>query len=171
LMNERAVAWRQYADDPGFPTITKRSVQPCVSVVVDRRTGAVAEGHNQLDVPEAALHPVLRARIEAYKQECQRSGVVFEWGTSYRHFSDPGTHAEVYAVNELLWRRVAQGLEVDDNVFRELRMDNQFPWYNSGAGKPAPCCANCSAILSDVPCNAGKRWGRGDDGQDLSTEE
>jgi hypothetical protein len=37
-------------------------------------------------------------------------------------------------------------------------MDNIFPWYNHRAGMPAPCCANCSHILYDVPANPGKLW-------------
>lgn len=29
-----------------------------------------------------------------------------------------------------------------------------LPWF--GDGKPAPCCANRTHILYDVPCNVGK---------------
>lgn len=157
LTLKRAELWRQYAADPDFPGIKRRTAQPCISLAVDRLTGNITEGHNNLDISPMQLHPLLRERLERYLAECEARPEPFQWGTRWNHFSDPGTHAEVYAVSELLWEREAAGLPVDDSVMSQLRIDNNFPWFNKGRGKPAPCCGNCTALLYDVPCNAGKR--------------
>jgi hypothetical protein len=154
LMRERVELWRTWAADPMVADIRKAAVQPCVSVVVDRRTGLIAEAHNNLNMSFEDLHPLVRERVRAYMHACEDSGNAYEWGTPYAHPSEPGMHSEVYAVSRLLWAREAAEIPVNEGVFAELRMNNHFPWI--GGGKPAPCCANCTHILYDVPCNAGK---------------
>ncbi len=154
LADERTKLWKQYSADPAHPEIRKQLVQPCISVAVDRRTGELSEGHNRLKVTMALVHPLLRARIADYVARCEASGTIHEWGTPYLHPSAPGEHSEIFSVNELLWRREAVGIMVDDATLAELRIDNRFPWIRGGSA--APCCANCAAIIPDVPCNAGK---------------
>lgn len=151
LLGQRVTLWRELAADPAVSDISKGKIQPCVSVAVDRRTGIVSEGHNNLVVMKGQLHPVVRERIDAYLAWCAEHNE----GKGL-HPSDPGRHSEIYAVNELLWERQAAGLPIDPSVLSELRIDNYFPWFNRGTGKPAPCCANCTGIIRDVPCNAGK---------------
>lgn len=154
VLAERVELWLEYAKDGNFPQIRRQTVQPCVSVAVDRLTGRITEGHNRLGIEETQLHPLVRARLDAYRAECVAQGVTYEWGTPYRHRSTPGRHSEVYSVSELLWVREAEGLPVDASALKELRIDNYFPWIRGGLA--APCCANCTGIIFDVPCNAGK---------------
>lgn len=73
----------------------------------------------------------------------------------YPHPDNPLSHAEVRAVNELLWRR---GANVGPDVFHELRVDNYFPFKAEGV-QSTPCCANCSALLAGTPSNAGRFTG------------
>lgn len=194
LTVERAAKWRDYAKDTNIPDITRKKAQPCISLAVDRLTGKITEGHNNLRIKPPSLHPLIRERLERFKEECEARGpLTFKVWTTYEggkpkqhieriaseqareiedeegntriveiawnHPSDPGTHAEIYAVSELLWEREAAGLPVDDSVMPQLRIDNIFPWMKNGQGglgKPAPCCGNCTALIPDVPCNAGK---------------
>jgi hypothetical protein len=152
LTDQRIELWKRYAADPRHPAIRRQTFDPCISVALDRRTGELAETHNQLVALQ--LHPIISARVSTYMASCESAGMIQEWGTPYRHFSVPGTHSEIYAVSELLWRREAAGIPVDDSALLEMRIDNHFPYR--GGGKEAPCCANCTAIIPDVPCNAGK---------------
>ena len=154
LTDRRAELWREYAADGSYPDIRRAVAQPCISVAVDRRTGLITEGHNNLRVAEGELHPVLRERLERYRAASEAREEPFSWGSRYLHPSLPGTHAEIYAVSELLWAREAAGYTVDGSSMTELRMDNHFPWM--GGGGPAPCCGNCTALIPDVRCNAGK---------------
>ncbi|MGH3907778.1 MAG: hypothetical protein ACRDTE_26905 [Pseudonocardiaceae bacterium] len=64
-------------------------------------------------------------------------------------------YLEVKAVNALLWNHPG-GFGAE--VFKELRVANYFPFEDRGV-RPAPCCANCNALLKDVPSNAGRFTG------------
>jgi hypothetical protein len=154
LTAERAQAWRVDADDRQVPQIRRSMAGPCISVALDRRTGLMAEGHNRLRLEEDQLHPLLRERLERYRALCAALPEPFEWDSHQLHPSEPGTHAELYAVNELLWAREAAGLAVDVDTLRELHVDNEFPWM--GGGQSAPCCGNCTAVIPDVESSAGK---------------
>ena len=71
------------------------------------------------------------------------------------HPDNPLGHAEVKAVNELLWRR---GENLDESVFGDLRADTFFPY-----GKPEipqrPYCANCAMMLHGTQSNPGRFTG------------
>jgi hypothetical protein len=169
LADERVALWQRYVDDPDYMEIRRQRVRPCVSVAVDRLTGRATEGHNQLSVTEAELHPLIGERLDAYRRACEASGATHEWESPYLHFSTPGAHSEIYSVSELLWAREALGLPVTEESLGELRIDNRFPWGQPG-NRPAPCCANCAGIIGDVPCNSGKFYGYPPDPADLVEE-
>jgi hypothetical protein len=154
LTDERAEIWRRYAADIDYPDIVKGTANPCISIVIDRRTGQLAEAHNNLGIRSEDLHPLVRARLDEYLQASDARPEPFDWGSRTFHPSAPGEHSEIFAVSELLWSRTAAGYPTDESVMRELRVDNRFPWRKGGM--PAPCCGNCTAIIPDVPCNSGK---------------
>ncbi len=116
----------------------------CVAAVVDRRTGQVFTDRNQPKTTIANpdnFHPLLQDRI-ATQQERHAAGL--------DHFSEPGTHAEVLALNDALNARQAQQPDVplthaDLNEFTQLPM-----WSREGlpnpAGSPAGCCGHCGPI-------------------------
>ncbi len=152
LMKERVAQLNEAVADPNSG-ISKRKTKPCVSVAVDWRTGQTAEGNNNLTIVQDDLHPLLKDRLDDFKAHHQAAGILY--GDSlYPHESNPGTHAEIYAVNRLLWEREAAGVPVNAATPGELRIDNFFPWTKGG--QPAPCCANCTGLLTGIPCNAGK---------------
>jgi hypothetical protein len=127
-----------------------------VSVAYDRLTGRLYEGVNTVvdDIPDD-LHPVLQARLNSILDEAsanpggydhRRTGSDPERFGDWPHPDDPGTHAEVYAVNRALRDREAMGHEVTEETLREIVVDNR--WLTGGrAESPAPCCANCTIIL------------------------
>ncbi len=141
-----------------IPIVRRGVIQPCVTVAVDRRTGLITEGHNKMGIAAGRLHPLIRRRLEAYNEACARRGVTYvknDLTFNSLHYSIPGTHAEIYAVNELLWLRAAAGIEVTEEALAELRIDNRAPDKTEhGTGKA--CCANCTGVIWDVPCNNGK---------------
>jgi hypothetical protein len=56
-----------------------------------------------------------------------------------------------------LWRREALGMEVTEASLAELRIDNRStPTTKNPESVAMPCCANCTAILWDVPCTTKK---------------
>jgi hypothetical protein len=112
---------------------------PVVARALDPETGLISGGKINAPVP-ADLDPLLQDRIRAM-------------GPS-RHFSDPGSHAEVYAVDELLKARRAAGLSVSDETLQTFVTYQE--WLNKPYG-PAKMCPNCSGILHDVKSIAGKR--------------
>lgn len=69
--------------------------------------------------------------------------------------NSPLQHADVKAVNELLWRR---GPDVDPSAFEQMRVDNYFPLGRDGVRR-APCCVSCGHLLSGTPSNAGRFTG------------
>jgi hypothetical protein len=161
LSLERAAAFRE----AGF---SRGQVGPVTSVVFDRLTGRLYEGTNTL-VPNRVpsdLHPVLQVRLNELEAQAARSpdGYVYNVDPrtgapvtgGYPHFSVPGTHAEVQAVNRALYDREAMGYRVTPESLRELVADNRFA-YGQNPGRMAPMCPNCAAILGDPQSLVGKR--------------
>ncbi len=115
--------------------LTGQDVGPVTSVAIDRRTGEVFEGTNGQGrdvIPLEHLHPLLVARLNDLRRSgpypaFDRNFQPIRGGTwEYPHFDHPLRHAEVKAVNELLWRR---GRDVrDENIFSDLMIDNRFPF-------------------------------------------
>ncbi|CCH15526.1 YwqJ-related putative deaminase [Micromonospora lupini] len=145
--------------------ISAKETGPVNSVAVDLRTGEVFEGVNGRPrdaIPEGNLHPVLRERLDQMRADgpypqYNRDGTPMmrdgqQVTTPYPHGDNPLRHAEVKAVNEMLWRR---GPNVDASVMSEFRVDNRFPFRADGQ-VPAPCCANCHRLLAGTPSNAGR---------------
>ncbi|EWC64085.1 hypothetical protein UO65_0612 [Actinokineospora spheciospongiae] len=146
--------------------ISAKEAGPVNSVAVDTRTGEVFEGVNGRPrdvIPEADLHPVLRERLEEMRQNGPYQQYDRDTGqplmrdgqpvmTEFPHGDNPLRHAEVKAVNDMLWKR---GEDVDASVMSEFRVDNRFPFGKEGPGT-APCCANCNRMLAGTPSNAGR---------------
>ncbi|MDG4778146.1 YwqJ-related putative deaminase [Micromonospora sp. WMMD961] len=145
--------------------ISAKETGPVNSVAVDLRTGEVFEGVNGRPrdvIPDENLHPVLRERLEQMRADgpypqYNRDGTPMmrdgeQVTTPYPHGDNPLRHAEVKAVNEMLWRR---GPDVDASVMSEFRVDNRFPFRSDGQ-VAAPCCANCHRLLAGTPSNAGR---------------
>ncbi|WP_433698661.1 hypothetical protein [Nocardiopsis sp. CA-288880] len=132
------------------------------AIVIDRRTGLVAEGFNGhsngTSIPDVEMHGLIRDRIarmhrpvdprvpgSGYPQYNEDQEVVRY--TPYPHGDTPSRHAEVKALNRLLQEREAAGMEV---VVGEFQLDNRFTLKAERPGD-CPCCANCYRITEGVP--------------------
>ncbi|GIG57046.1 hypothetical protein Lfu02_14180 [Longispora fulva] len=149
----------------GHPDFLEKPVGPCVSVAVDTRTGHVIEGTNKLGVPESELHPKLQERINELNAEKNKPENAEKWKDQNLFLNEPGSHAEIQAVNKLLWLRELEGIPITEHTFKELVVDNRSPWqkaseFPEGVAKdgevPMACCAHCSHIISDVPSRTGQ---------------
>ncbi|TWP45228.1 hypothetical protein FKR81_39840, partial [Lentzea tibetensis] len=180
---------------------------PCSAVAIDRKTGLITEGVNgQADdlIEPENLHPLLRDNymdMAEWKHPIMRSEtdaaqmpVLGENGKALKdaegkvitkdavldgraHFDDPMRHAEVKAVNELLWERQRafedawrkqHGADsvpppLSREVLDEMRFDPR--WTDEVVkkgnvvrelGGEAPACGNCNSILRDVPSYSGR---------------
>jgi len=135
------------------------------SAAMDRRTGLVYEGINGKTgdvIKPADLHPTLRKQYEdminkpgGYPVEDTDSGAT----RSHPHPDVPLSHAEVKAVNALLWERermggAAAGYPTGPSALEEISVDNYKPFRNEGIEQTG-CCANCHFTLHGVHSNAG----------------
>jgi hypothetical protein len=139
---------------------------PCSALAVDLRTGTVTEGVNgrPSDLIQAdKLHPVLQQNLK--DMGAWQHPVVDEHGNQVggfdgqAHHDKPLRHAEVKAVNELLWERERNGEPVTADSLGEMRFDPRFlngNTENMHLGKEAGACANCDNILHGVPSYAGR---------------
>ena len=143
--------------------ITRRQTGYASAVVLDLRTGELFEASNgfrDVVIRQDELHPLLAERLRQVQsgpgypaQNVDGSG---DPGVRpHPHPDNPLGHAEVKAVNELLWRR---GADVDKSVLRELRVDTVAPFRHGGV-RPVPFCANCAMLLTDVPSLTGRYTG------------
>lgn len=124
------------------PSVSKADVGTVVAGVIDRRTGEFFGGHNNRhgDPPER-MHPIIERRVAAATAD-------------QRHPSSPGSHAEVYALNDALNAREAAGIPVTEADLGEFTM---LPTWTRGSGSgnmtpggDAPRCGNCSTITDGV---------------------
>ncbi len=154
LMEHRAELWRAHRGERFTTVVDGHEVERQISkgkflnrntaVVMDRRTGQIAEAHNSIPLKADAVHPVLRARIDACRAEFGEQSVT------------PGDHAEINAVNQLLWEREARGLLVDPaTVLREFAVDTMIVGDSPDRAIHQPCCPHCSAILQGARCYSG----------------
>ena len=150
IVRRRGDAYRE-AKEAG--TFSRKQTGACVGAAMDLRTGEVMEGINGRPaetVSPSDLHPTLADRYRAIEQEPP-------------HPDEPLGHAEVKAVNRLLWDRRELGLPDDETALSEMRVSVRFPFLKdteSGApGRPAPFCANCDHMLQGVPSSAGRFTG------------
>lgn len=173
---QEAAAARAEGREPHFPPEPRMPERPTpprtgdvfnqanvgvTAVGMDMRTGLVYEGINGSDedvIPKADLHPTLRQHLEdmnakpgGYPVEDDATGATRD----RPHPDRPLGHAEVKAVNALLWERRDRGFDDGPGALAEMRVDNYHP-FRSGGIEQAPCCANCNLMLRGVPSNAGR---------------
>jgi hypothetical protein len=148
--------------------ISAREAGPVASVGIDRQTGEIVEAVNGRPgntIPEDELHPVLRERLDQMRSdgpypqynddgtpELDRNGNQIQSEFPHPDPHGPLRHAEIKAINDLLWKR---GPDADASVLDQFRVDNSFP-FDSGGTRSAPCCASCHRMLDGVPSNAGR---------------
>ncbi|OKK05331.1 hypothetical protein AMK09_37235 [Streptomyces sp. CB02488] len=133
-------------------TFSRKKTGACVGVVMDSRTGVVVEAINgKADdvIPADQVHPTVAARDEGL--------------TDPPAPDEPLGHAEVKAVNELLWERRKQGLPDDVTALQDLRASVEFPFMQHRRTelpvRPAAFCANCERMLDGVDSSHGKFTG------------
>jgi hypothetical protein len=151
LSFQRGEAFRQ-AKEMG--TLSRRQVGACAGQVMDLRTGHIVEainGKSDNIIPPDRVHPTLAANFDALPDPVP----------GYDH---PLGHAEVKAVNELLWERTKQGLPDGPSALSELRAAVEFPYtphmQTQLPGRPAPFCVNCHHMLKDVDSLHGRFTGK-----------
>lgn len=173
---QEAAAAKAEGREPNFPPEPRMPEKPTApstgdapnqanvgvtAVAMDYRTGLVYEGINGTPddvIPESDLHPTLRQHLNdmtgkegGYPVEDDPNGAT----RTHPHPDNPLGHAEVKAVNALLWERHRMGEDDGPGALSEMRVDNYFP-FRSGGVEQAPCCANCNLMLHGVPSNAGR---------------
>jgi hypothetical protein len=148
------------------PFVFKNDVGPVCSVAVDLRTGRVYEGTNRLFILDEppVFHPILQTRLDELDGFAEanetaylyppRPGFPAEGG--YPHYSTPGMHAEVHAINRALFEREALGMKVTTGSLKEFIVDNEF-LEGRFKRKPALFCPNCTSLLEDVQSIPGRR--------------
>lgn len=162
------------------------------AAVLDRRTGLVYEGVNGIEsdaVPWTDLHPTLQQNINNMIEAGRRSSEggypnldrrgQQEEGSPVRdhpHFDRPTGHAEVKALNELLWAREAmnevriqQGLPVyptGPEALKEFYSQTYKP-FGKGGPRSTPYCANCNWTMGDTVNYDGRYTGFPPDGENL----
>nr|MDQ3989708.1 YwqJ-related putative deaminase [Actinomycetota bacterium] len=154
---------QQFRDGREAEQFSRGEVGEVSSVAFDRRTGELFEGTNGRSREGIAmddLHPLLRDRLERMETDGpypanNKDGSVSTNSWPHPHPDNPLSHAEIRAVNELLWRR---GGDIGAEVFGDFRVDSQFP-FKGETVRSAPCCANCAALLAGTPSNAGRFTG------------
>lgn len=144
--------------------VSRAKTGTVVSLVYDRLTGRIYEGANLQD--PTRLHPVLGDRLDALSEAATKYPDRYYFGVSkvtglpdiggYPHFSKPGEHSEVKAVNQALWERERLGFLVTEDSLRSLVIDNIIP-YGQRAGQHPPFCQNCGSILNGTNGLAGLR--------------
>ncbi|MFF5189747.1 YwqJ-related putative deaminase, partial [Streptomyces sp. NPDC000345] len=151
LSFQRGAAFREAKE---LGTLSRRQVGACAGQVMDLRTGNIIEGINGKGdnvIPPDRVHPTLAANLEALPDPVP----------GYDH---PLGHAEVKAVNELLWERTKLGLPDGPSALGELRAAVEFPYTphmeTQLPGRPAPFCVNCHHMLKDVDSLHGRFTGK-----------
>jgi hypothetical protein len=138
---------------------------PCSAAAIDLRTGMVTEGVNGRPnslIPQDNLHPTLQDNLKNmgdWKHDVVgQDGNVLATFDGKAHHDQPLRHAEVKAVNELLWERERRGLPTDQSALDELRIDPRFlrDGNHMSVGGEAGACANCYNILDGVPSYTGR---------------
>ncbi|MFD0774130.1 hypothetical protein ACFQZ2_09360, partial [Streptomonospora algeriensis] len=132
------------------------------ALVLDRRTGMLAEGINgrgyEIIRPQD-VHPLIEERVEQmrangpYPQFNRHTGERLP-DTEFPHNDHPLRHAEVKALNHLLNLR---GESAKSTTLHDLRVDAMFTLWKQGP-TPANCCANCTRIVDGANVSVGRNW-------------
>ncbi len=132
--------------------MSKKDAGPVAATVVDRRTGEAFSAHNDRHGnPPDPMHPLVEAKVKEAQANPQ-------------HPSDPGSHAEVHALNEAVTKRdehnKANGLPPATQS--DLDEFTQVSEWRKGSGdntmKPgddAPRCGNCQTCTDGVDNRSG----------------
>jgi hypothetical protein len=138
---QRAAAYLQAKETGTFP---RKQTGACAGPVMDLRTGVVVEGINGKAnniIPPDKVHPTVAARY----------GSIGDPPPAPDH---PLGHAEVKAVNELLWERRKRGLPDGEDALADMIASIEFPYLphmKTGLPvRPAAFCANCTHMLHGV---------------------
>jgi len=162
-IGERRAAAFNDARTFGHDDFSRGKVGNVNAVALDRQTGQIVEGwngHSRDVIPVDRVHPLLAERLEQLRTEgpydvLDKNGKPTGEKMPFPHPDNPLGHAEVKAVNELLWRR---GTHADASVFEEFQVDNFTPFTKKGIA-PIPCCANCGSLLAGTPATPGRLGG------------
>lgn len=136
----------------------------CSAVAIDRRTGLVTHGINgkRTDVvPYSNLHPLLQQNIQnlrGWDHEVKEADGTTSILEGKAHPSIPANHAEVKAVNELLWDRqskLPEGQTLGPDTMKEIAFDPRWTATKVLQGE-APACANCNTILHGAESYTGR---------------
>lgn len=145
-----------------------KSVGPVYAAAIDLRYGRITEGVNGSKrslLETHTLHPLLRQNyvdIAVWQHLVKgEHGIGIKTYDGKVHADHPLRHAEVKAINELLWAREVVRRPGDPALkwadLEEFRFDPR--WLREGKGydklDPAPACANCNAILRGIPSYSG----------------
>lgn len=156
LVNARANEYRALRQNKA-PGYTNAETGPVVSIAVDRKTGAIFEGTNTQIADTASLDKLLQKQLGDLKGTAHDHGPYDYAGKGtgdFPHPSEPGTHAEVSAVDQAIKARRANGENVTwADLKRDLYYDNAF--LDKSANRAAPTCANCTPILDGIPTDVG----------------
>ncbi|MEU3025355.1 hypothetical protein ABZ644_21955 [Nocardiopsis alba] len=158
LVAERAREMKDMVDPKGVSKKELGGKNGAVnSVVLDRDTGVIVEAVNGRDesvsIPPNKLHPVLEGCLRELKDDGPypvydyMTGRVVSEDVEYPHPDNPLRHAEVKAINELLWLR---GRDATEAVMSDFQMDNRYT-FSKPEPRPAPCCPNCTAMTEGAP--------------------
>ena len=140
-------------DAEGLSELPFKERGPVVARATDLKTGKLSEPYTNVKKMPEDLHPLLEERANELKN----------MGNEKPHYSEPGTHAEVLATNELLKAREAAGETVTRETLKDIVTDQY--WLDPRKGEtglnPAKICPNCTHTLEGTTSSAGKKVGRG----------
>ncbi|WP_206539283.1 YwqJ-related putative deaminase [Nocardiopsis halotolerans] len=123
------------------------------AVVIDRRTGAVAEGINgDMDsrIPTAKIHDIIKQRMNEMKKDggyrsYNKKGEPVGRPRDYPMKDSPVRHAEIKAINALLNAKSRPEMA-------HFQIDTVFTLRESERGRDfCPCCANCTRLTYGAP--------------------
>ncbi|SDL36802.1 YwqJ-related putative deaminase [Streptomyces indicus] len=154
LSFQRGAAYREARDLGTWP---RKQTGACVGAVMDLRTGRVFEGINgKADdfIDPDLVHPTLADRLDSL-------------GDPPPGPDHPLGHAEVKALNELLWERQKMGLPDGPEALADFQAAVESPYgkhlRTELPGRPAPFCVNCRHMMHGVDSLHGKFTGPAQD--------
>jgi RHS repeat-associated protein len=132
--------------------MSQRDAGPVAATVVDRKTGEAFSAHNDRNGnPPDPMHPLVAAQVAEAQANPQ-------------HPSDPGSHAEVHALNDAVSKREADNKANGLPPVTKSDLDDftQVSEWRKGSGdgrmKPgddAPRCGNCQTATDGVDNRSG----------------
>lgn len=157
--------WRAQHPDEELTGKVPGKERVASAVAIDLRTGSVTTGINADErsaIPTDKLHPLLQQNLQnlrAWKHPVEGTD---EDPGGIAHMSKPAQHAEVKAVNEILWQRqiageaqFGKGYQLPASALDDIRVYTTK--CSSGhVGEAFPFCANCNSILHGVPSYTGR---------------